>query len=49
MKRKGYNCTMAADYKKCSVVNFAPSCFVIDIFFLVLLLSFRLERLFFVY
>jgi hypothetical protein len=34
MKRKEYNSTMATDYKKCSVANFAPACFVIDIYFL---------------
>lgn len=34
MKRKEYNSTMDADYKKCSALNSAPSCFVIDIYFL---------------
>ena len=49
MKRKGYNCTMAADYKKCSVVNFAPSCFVIDIYFFSFIAVVSFETTFFVY
>lgn len=34
MKRREYNNVVCAGYKKCSVANSAPSCFVIDIFFI---------------
>lgn len=34
MKRKEYTSTVVAGYKKCSAANFAPACFVVDVYFM---------------